>query len=142
MRRLAWTLVVSVALVGVLVLAVFPTRAYLDQRRQRRQARAEVARLTAANRSLHERSRLLHTDAEIERLAREQYHLVRPGEEAYAILPPAPTTSVTTVPAGAGPQPTVPAGAGPQPTAPAAGPKATAAPRHRRGFWARLAALF
>lgn len=29
----------------------------------------------------------MHTDAEIERLAREQYNLVRPGEEAYAILP-------------------------------------------------------
>ena len=29
------------------------------------------------------------TDAEIERLAREQYHLVYPGEEAYALLPAA-----------------------------------------------------
>ena len=33
----------------------------------------------------------LHTDAEIERLAREQHNLVRPGEEAFAVLP-APTT--------------------------------------------------
>jgi cell division protein FtsB len=41
---------------------------------------------------------VLHTDAAIERLAREQYNLVKPGEEAYAILParPAPSTTTTT----------------------------------------------
>ena len=33
------------------------------------------------------RSTASHTDAEVERIAREQYNLVRPGEEAYAILP-------------------------------------------------------
>lgn len=122
MRRLAWTFVVSVALVGVLVLAVFPTRAYLDQRHQRRQVAAEVARLATANRGLEERVRLLHTDAEIERLAREQYHLVRPGEEAYAVLPPAPPASVAPPPPGE-----------PKPLP----------PRHRRrGFWARLASWF
>ena len=32
----------------------------------------------------------LKTDEEVERLAREQYNLVRPGEESYAILPPPP----------------------------------------------------
>jgi hypothetical protein len=40
------------------------------------------------NEDLQQRAKRLQTDAEIERLAREQYNLVKPGEEAYAVLPP------------------------------------------------------
>ncbi|MBA3956673.1 MAG: septum formation initiator family protein, partial [Acidimicrobiia bacterium] len=47
----------------------------------------QVAVLGEQNRLLEERARLLRDDAEIERLAREEYHLVRPGEEAYVVLP-------------------------------------------------------
>jgi hypothetical protein len=39
---------------------------------------------------LDARAAELQEDAEIERLAREQYNLVMPGEEAYAMLPAAP----------------------------------------------------
>ena len=49
--------------------------------------------LKTENKSLDQRVARLQDDAEIERLAREQYGLVKPGEEAYAILPspsPAP----------------------------------------------------
>ena len=73
--------------IGMLFLAVFPARTYLDQRHQRQQVTAEIRATDATNKKLEQRVKSLNTDAEIERLAREQYNLVRPGEEAYAILP-------------------------------------------------------
>ncbi len=88
MRRAAWLLVVSVVLVGILFVAVFPTRTYLAQRRDLAVTEARLAVLSDQNDELAVRVQRLNTDAEIERLAREQYNLVRPGEEAYAILPP------------------------------------------------------
>lgn len=90
-RRLLWPLVGSVVLVGILFLAVFPTRTWLGQRRALQAAEARVEVLDEQNRRLAARVAELKTDEEIERLAREQYQLVKPGEEAYAILPaPAP----------------------------------------------------
>ncbi|HUQ39068.1 MAG TPA: septum formation initiator family protein [Acidimicrobiales bacterium] len=87
LRRVLGVLAVTVALVAILALAVFPTRGYLDQRRQLDLAQRRVELLAQQNDQLSKRVDRLHTDAEIERLAREQYHLVRPGEEAYAVLP-------------------------------------------------------
>ena len=73
--------------IGVLFVAVFPARTYLDQRHQRQQVTAEIRATDATNKTLQQRVKDLNTDGEVERLAREQYNLVRPGEEAYAILP-------------------------------------------------------
>ena len=87
MRRAVWLAAGAFLLLVVLVVGVFPTRAYLAQRQRRRGVATELQHLTAQNKALDERVRLLHSDAEIERLAREQYNLVKPGEEAYAILP-------------------------------------------------------
>ncbi|MBV8296124.1 MAG: septum formation initiator family protein [Acidimicrobiia bacterium] len=94
-----WLLVGGLAAVGVLFIAVFPARTYLDLRHQRQQMLAQIKTTDDANKALDQRIATLHTNAEIERLAREQYNLVRPGEEAYAILPtrqppraPAPPT--------------------------------------------------
>ena len=89
MRRAAWFLsTLGVVLVGVVLLAVFPARTYFAQRRSIAAAEQRVRVLSTENRDLAERVEKLHTDAEIERIAREQYNLVRPGEEAYAMLPP------------------------------------------------------
>jgi len=82
-----WLLVGGLALVGVLFIAVFPARTYLQQHHQRQQVLAQIRSTDAKNSALEQRIRTLNTDAEVERLAREQYNLVRPGEEAYAILP-------------------------------------------------------
>ena len=46
--------------------------------------------LKTQNDKLAQQAQQLNTDSEIERLAREQYNLVRPGEQAYAILPAPP----------------------------------------------------
>ena len=86
-RRLLGPVLAAAALVVFLVAGVFPTRTYLHQREEIATAERKLAVLTTENEKLGARVEQLHTDAEIERLAREQYNLVRPGEEAYAILP-------------------------------------------------------
>ena len=85
-----WILVGSLATVVLLFIAVFPARTYLSQRHARQQVLGQITATDAANRQLEKRIQVLHTDAEVERLARAQYNLVRPGEEAYAILPTRP----------------------------------------------------
>lgn len=77
---------------------VSPARTYLAQRASLTKAEKNLEMLSEQNDLLEKRVELLRSDAEIERLARERYNLVRPGEEAYAVLPPAqplpPPTSV------------------------------------------------
>ena len=88
MRRVWWFLItLVVVLAGITLLAVFPARTYLAQRNNLAAADERVTVLSRENEELSERVARLRTDAEIERLAREQYDLVKPGEEAYAILP-------------------------------------------------------
>ena len=88
LRRAFWPLLASVAFVGVLFVGVFPTRTFLAQRASISRAEKQLSVLGQQNRELRARGRELRSDAEIERLAREQYNLVKPGEEAYAVLPP------------------------------------------------------
>jgi cell division protein FtsL len=90
-RRAVWPFVVSIAVVGVMFLLVFPARTYVAQRRSLAAVQTKVKVLTTENTSLDQRVAALQQPTEIERLAREQYGMVKPGEEAYAILPtPAP----------------------------------------------------
>ena len=89
MRRVWWFLAtLVVVLAGITLLAVFPARTYFAQRHDLAAASERVQVLTRENTELSDRVKRLHTDEEIERLAREQYDLVKPGEEAFAILPP------------------------------------------------------
>ena len=89
-RRLGRTLGLvggGTGLVLVLALGVFPTRSWLDQRRDVSAAEQRLAVLREQNEELQSRLEQLSTPEEVERLAREQYNLVRPGEEAYSVLP-------------------------------------------------------
>ena len=88
-RALGPALVVLV-LVGILFVAVLPTRTLLQQRRDTKAATAELNQLRERNRALEERAKRLRHPREIEQLAREQYGLVRPGEEPYVVLPAPP----------------------------------------------------
>lgn len=90
MRPRAWLVVSALALVGVLLLGVFPARAYLDQRRQHERIRAGLESLARLNTDLENRKAELQSDDEIERLARQHYNMIRPDEEVYAILPGLP----------------------------------------------------
>jgi cell division protein FtsB len=90
--------VAAVTLVGVLFLFVLPGRTYLAQRRSLTATASRVQVLGKENAKLGQQVQALQTDSEIERLAREQYGLVKPGEQAYAILPPkAPPTTASPV---------------------------------------------
>ncbi len=89
-RRSVLALAVSIVAVGVLFVAVFPTRAFLTQRADIAAAEASLRDLEQANADLEAHVDALRSDAEVERLAREQYGLVYPGEEAYALLPAPP----------------------------------------------------
>ncbi|HZN16291.1 MAG TPA: septum formation initiator family protein [Acidimicrobiales bacterium] len=112
MKRLARLGVAMLVLLAVLFLAGFPARTYIDQRRALASTSERLEVLKKGNKSLAARADELHSDAAVERLAREQYNLVRPGEEAYAILP--------------GP-------AGPE------APKPKAAPTHKQNLLERIA---
>lgn len=85
--RAVVAVLVSLVALGVLFFGVFPTRAFLAQRQAIAAAEEELATIERANAELEERIAALGTDAEVERIAREQYNLVFPGEEAYALLP-------------------------------------------------------
>ena len=86
-RRSIGPLVAAGVLVAFLAAGVFPTRTYLHQRDAIANEQAKLTVLTAENSKLEAKVARLATNEEIERIAREQYNLVRPGEEAYAILP-------------------------------------------------------
>ena len=74
--------------VGVLVLGVFPTRTWLDQRSAVHAAETRLAELEAANADSQAKVDALHTDAAIEQIARQEYGLAKLGEELYHVLPP------------------------------------------------------
>lgn len=86
LRRILGFALITLALLAVMVV-VMPTRTWLHQREQLAAEEARLAVLQRENHRLAARVEELQTDAEVERLAREQYNLVKPGEEAYAILP-------------------------------------------------------
>jgi cell division protein FtsB len=97
--RIFSAMLASVMLVAALFLFGLPGRTYLSQRRSLSAAEVRLQVLSAENAKLDQQRQRLQTDAEIERLAREQYGLVKPGEEAYAILPPKPATAPRPPPA-------------------------------------------
>jgi cell division protein FtsB len=103
-RRLVWLLLASVTLVAALFLFVLPGRTYLGQRRSLSAAEERARVLSAENAKLDQQIRQLQTDAEIERLARQQYGLVKPGEQAFAILPPKQAVAGPTPPPPPKPQ--------------------------------------
>lgn len=96
-----WTVAISLLVVAAMFLFVFPTRAYLAKRDEAGKAKSELALIERANKALEAQKKKLQSDAEIERLARERFNLVKPGENAFAIVPEitTTTTSTTTAPA-------------------------------------------
>jgi cell division protein FtsB len=100
-RRAVWLVLTLVVLIGVLFVAVFPTRTWLAQRQEMSSATEQLCVLDEQNDLLEQRVSTLQSDDEIERLAREQYNLVKPGEEAYALLPSSGSSTATTLPPAA-----------------------------------------
>ncbi len=100
-RKQRWGWVLAVVLLGALALTVsgfLPFRQLVSQQRQIEYTQDQLAALEHENQVLAEDIEMLGTDAEIERIAREQYGLVRPGEVAYVVVEPRETTAVATPP--------------------------------------------
>ncbi|MFA5565437.1 MAG: septum formation initiator family protein [Acidimicrobiia bacterium] len=94
-RRVLWVALVLVGVIAAFFLSTFPTRTWLDQRRDISSARQQRTELGEELAELNARVKALGDPAEIERIAREQYGFVRPGEEAYRVLPePLPPMSI------------------------------------------------
>lgn len=75
-------------ILAIFVFGVFPTGSYLEQREQLDDAEGQLAELQAENSELEAQIVRLESDAEIERVAREEFNLVLPNEESYLVLPP------------------------------------------------------
>ncbi len=100
-RRQRWGWVLAVVLLGALALTVsgiFPFRQLVSQQRQIEHTQEQLAALERENQVLVEDIEMLGTDAEIERIAREQYGLVRPGEVGYVVVTPRETPIVDASP--------------------------------------------
>lgn len=91
----------AVLLVGFVVAFVYPTRTYLRQRTELSAAETRLEVLERETKVLEAESARLESDAEIERVAREQYGLIRPGETPY-VLVPEPDRAATPAPIPAG----------------------------------------
>lgn len=79
--------VASLVVVGILFTFANPARTWQEQRREIAAAQQRNTVLDEQSQELRARAETLRTDAEVERLAREEYGLVRAGEEAFGILP-------------------------------------------------------
>lgn len=88
---IAATTMVAIVVVFFLFVFVFPTQTFIEQRRELSREEARLELLRAENDKLEARAEQLRTEAEIERIAREKFDMVRPDEDAYAILPPTST---------------------------------------------------
>ncbi len=98
LRKQRWGWVLAVLLLGALALTVsgiLPFREMVSQQRQIDRAQEQLSALEDENATLTEDIEMLGTDSEIERIAREQYGLVRPGEIAYVVVTPEESVVVT-----------------------------------------------
>ncbi len=86
-RRVRRLFVAALVVAGILFTFGNPARTWYDQRQEISAARERNAVLDEQSRHLQARVDQLGTDAEVERIARGEYGLVKPGEEAFGILP-------------------------------------------------------
>jgi cell division protein FtsB len=90
-RILLWVGIPLVVLAGFAALFIVPTKSYLNQRKQYNENVRKLEAVQAANARLDSQIEALQTDAEVERIARARYNLVRNGDQIIAVLPaPAP----------------------------------------------------
>lgn len=94
------------ALVVVVVTAagIFPFRQIIADRRSVTLAQEKLLAMRAENAHLEAAVAVLQTDEEVERLAREQFGLVRPGEISFVVVAPQGEEAVAAEPE---PEPTL-----------------------------------
>ena len=87
-RRAPWIALILLLALGITVVGIFPFRQIITQHRQVDLTYAKLSALESANSRLGNQINLLHTDVELERLAREQFGVVRSGETVYTVSIP------------------------------------------------------
>ena len=93
-RKSPFVAVLLLVALAITLAGIFPFRQMIAQERQVDQTQARLDTLLEQNRSLEEKVVALNLDIEVERLAREQYGLVRPGETGYTVeSPPVPLST-------------------------------------------------
>jgi cell division protein FtsB len=97
-RAVVRLVLMMLVFVAFLFVFVFPVRTLLAQREDTNKVREELELLREQNARLAEEGKRLQSDAEVERIAREQYNLVRPGETPYAVVEEPPATTAPTGP--------------------------------------------
>jgi len=154
-RRLPLGVAAVIAL--VIVATSFPFSDLVHQHRAVAAEAAQLSQLHRANAQLAEKRQQLSSDAEVKRLARQNYQLVSPGQALYEVLPPsggtrAPMTAGSPVagdpadqplynPAdapSATPDPGLPASLPVSSSSTTSAPSPSSAPAPTGGFWSRV----
>jgi cell division protein FtsB len=87
-------IVLILALCAVLLPGIYPVREYWAARRHAAELRQHNANAVKRVASLTAELERLRSDAELERIAREELGYVRPGERSYVVVdPPRPKTA-------------------------------------------------
>lgn len=86
-RRSRLMLIGAAVVSVVVVVAWFPASALYSQHQQIATTSTQLAELRQQDAALGQERRNLSNSAEIERIARQQYDLVKPGQQIYEVLP-------------------------------------------------------
>jgi len=84
-RTIIGCVFVVLAAIATMFIYVYPLQAYYEQKDIEQTEKTKLEKLKDANEELKEQKKGLSSDEEIERIAREDYRLIRPGEEAYIV---------------------------------------------------------
>jgi cell division protein FtsL len=84
-KTLIGCILVLLTVIAIMFIYVYPIRAYYATSKKQQTEQRKLDILKKANADMRKERSKLSTDGEIERIAREQYHLVKPGEEAYIV---------------------------------------------------------
>jgi cell division protein FtsB len=87
-RRITGRALALLVVVGaLLVAAMYPLRAYLNERSQITRLEQQVSDLERASAEYDRRIALLHDPQYLERLARECLGMIKPGEIGFVVVP-------------------------------------------------------
>jgi cell division protein FtsB len=155
-RRNRMPVALGAAAAAVVLVTSFPLSVLLGQHRQLSAEAAQLSSLRHQYGLLAEQRQQLNSNAEVKRLARQNYQLVEPGKALYDILPPAgqttpsapgaptagdPANQPLVAPSQApnmSPDPGLPKATVPAPSG-AGGPSSASAPAEPSGgFWSRV----
>lgn len=95
-RRNRIPVALGAAAAVVVLVTSFPLSVLLDQHRQLSAEAVQLSSIQHQNRLLAEQRLQLNSNAEVKRLARQNYQLVEPGQSLYLILPPAGQSTSST----------------------------------------------